>query len=177
MGFIRKFIRNLVPSRNYQSFETEKIKTSKFTVIRRKRRKSSFSEVLRSISFFIAALCIFEAAVWFSTGFPEPENNKLRISYLETRISLHQPANIENPYQIIQSALDQLSHCLLFLLLLISQQFIFDQNKYFTDKDIKDTDKHNYKKVNTIEQQRTDWIVLKFLTQLASFKKSDRWIQ
>ena len=132
MGIIKKFIKSLIPNRNYQSFETEKIKTSRFSAIRRKRKTSSIGKVLRSISFFIAALCIFEAAVWFSTGFPEPENNKLRILYLETRISFHQPTNVENPFDVIQSQILHLS--ILILLLFISARFIFDQNKYLTDK-------------------------------------------
>mmetsp|Transcript_46843 Transcript_46843/g.41918 ORF Transcript_46843/g.41918 Transcript_46843/m.41918 type:complete len:174 (-) Transcript_46843:216-737(-) len=173
MGIIRKFIKNLIPTRNYQSFETQKIKTSKFTVIRRKRKTSSIGKVLRSISFLVAALCIFEAAVWFSTGFPEPENNKLRIFYLETRISLHQPTTVENPFEIIQSQISYQSA--LIALLLISTRFKFDQNKYLTDKYNQETETSN--KPNSIEQANTDYVVLQFLTLLASPKKLDRWIQ
>jgi hypothetical protein len=170
MGLLRKIIRNLIPTRNYQSFETEKIKTSKFSVIRRKRKTSSFGKVLRSISFFIAALCIFEAAVWFTTGFPELENNKLRIFYLETRISLHQPTTIENPFEITSQIVQASA---LILLLLINTQFISDQNKYLSDK---------YTLTKQVEyttnlKPSTNWIVLQFLTILASPKKSDRWIQ
>ena len=174
MGIIRKLFKTLIPSRSYSTYQTQKIKTSKFSVIRRKRKTSSIGKVLRSISFFIAALCIFEAAVWFSTGFPEPENNKLRIFYLETRISLHQPTTVENPFEIIQSQI-LLQSTLIALLLISGTQFIFDQNKYLTDKYNQETETTN--KPNTIQQANIDWIVRKFLTKLASPKKVNRWIQ
>lgn len=59
MGFLRKFIRNFIPNRNYTSFEIQKIRSSKFTVIRRKKTTSSLCKALSSISFFIAALVEF----------------------------------------------------------------------------------------------------------------------
>mmetsp|Transcript_20988 Transcript_20988/g.33515 ORF Transcript_20988/g.33515 Transcript_20988/m.33515 type:complete len:176 (-) Transcript_20988:2722-3249(-) len=175
MGFIRKFIRNLIPNRNYQSFETERIKTGKFCVIRRKRKTSSIGEILRSISFFIAALCIFEAAVWFSSGFPEPANNRLRIQYLETRLSLYQqPTYLEHPFEITSQIISQSA---LLLLAVINTQFIFDQNKYLTDKYKQESPTNNLLLHSINQSRHTDWIVLQFLTKLASPKKLGRWIQ
>mmetsp|Transcript_40631 Transcript_40631/g.66776 ORF Transcript_40631/g.66776 Transcript_40631/m.66776 type:complete len:177 (-) Transcript_40631:280-810(-) len=176
MGLIRKIVNHCLPSRHYQSFELERVKSSKFSKIRRKKKTSSIGKILHSVSFFIAALCIFEAAVWFSTGFPEPENNQLRIFYLETHISIHsQSTSLDNPFEITAQIVAQSS---LLVLLLVEAQGIFDRNKYLTDQHRADTpSKHSSSLSAVLQHRTTDWIVLLFLTTLASPKKQDRWIQ
>ncbi len=173
MGIIRNLIRTFKPTRSYQSFETQKIKTSKFSVIRRKRITSSIGKLLSSISFFIAILCIFEAAVWFSTNFPEANNNNLRIHWIETRISSHQFNFTENPFDIIHSLIIALS-----IIKLI--HFIFDYiNKskylYLTNKSI---NKFQSNSLNLNYTKSFDWIVLQFLIiNYTSPKKTSKWNQ
>eukprot|EP01084_Bolivina_argentea_P219746 372608_1 len=176
MGIIRNLIRTFIPTRSYQSFQTQKIKTSKFSVIRRKRKTSSISKALASISFFIAILCIFEAAVWFSTNFPEANNNNLRIHYLQQSISTHQPTSIENPFDIINSLINSLS------ILLLTHQFISQFNciHYLHNKYLYLTDKSiNKSTTNPILLTATNsfnWIVLLFLITLISTpKKTSKW--
>lgn len=176
MGYLRSLIRTFKPNRNYQTFETQKVKSSKFTVYRRKKKTSSIGKLLTSVSFFIAALCIFEAAVWFTTGFREPANNKLRILYLETRISLHQPTTIEQPFDITSQIIHQSA---LIALLLVNTKYIFDENKYLKQKysEITKEGEINNKTRNTNQANSDYYFILKFLAILASPKKRDRWSQ
>lgn len=175
MGFLRKFIRNFIPNRNYTSFEVEKIKTSRYTVIRRKKTTSSLCKALSSISFFIAALCIFEAAVWFSTGFPEPANNSLRIFYLESRISTHLPNLVVAPFEVTSQIV---ASCALCLALLVYSQFLFDHNKYLSQQQAERTKEAEARNNSPCHcsQCLIDYVVFAFLTLLASPKKSDRWL-
>eukprot|EP01084_Bolivina_argentea_P253221 425290_1 len=103
MNFLRNTIRSLTTTRNYQSYTTQKIKTSKFTVIRRKRQTSSIGKLLSSISYCIAILCIFEAAVWFTNSYTDTATNTLKISYISTRISLYQTHTTQNPFEIFNT--------------------------------------------------------------------------
>jgi len=169
MGILRKLIRNLVPKRNYTAYETEKIKTGTFTAIRRKKTNSPLSKVLNSISFFIAALCIFEAAVWFSTGFPEPANNSLRIQYLETRISLHQPYSVKCPFEVTSQIVASFALCITVLAESPSLSGALREKHRPNEEDARSLS------VPHPAQSRTDYVVWAFLTLLASPKKSDRW--
>jgi len=175
MGFLRKLIRNFIPHRNYRSFETEKIRTSQFTAIRHKKTTSSLCKALSSISFFIAALCIFEAAVWFSGNFPEPANNTLRIFYLESRISTHLPHTVVNPFEVTARIVASFS---LSVALLRHSQFLLDQHRHLNHKQAQRSKEGEGRSNSPCHpsQSRTDYIVLAFLAVLASPKKSDRWL-
>ncbi len=112
-------------------------------------------------------------SVWFSTNFPEANNNKLRIFYLETRISSHQfnSPNIEYPFDIINTLINSL----LIILLIHSfieylnnlYNYLYNKYLYLTQKSINKT---------PINQSIINWIVLQFLIKLFSIpKKTSKW--
>jgi len=168
MHLLKRLVRSLTPSR--ATFTTEKIKTSKFTAIRRKRQTSSFSKVLRSISFFIAALCIFEAVVWFSSNFSDSHLH-IRVGWLNTRISQHQPHSVLSPFDVTAQILQSSTLCF-FLLLLTTAKLHSAHSKHPPEVDppLKSTSPSPDR-----EQSPSDPVVLHFLSRLASPKKRRAW--
>lgn len=70
-------------------YVTIKVRSGRFSAVRRRPQESDLSNIWNRISLLLACLCIFEAGVWFTSGFPEEANTNLRRAYLESRISGH----------------------------------------------------------------------------------------
>lgn len=165
----------LGPSTRPQS-NPVKIKTSRFSKVVKQRKVSKFDQVYSNISLFLAALCLFEAAVWFTTGSPETVNNAVRRSYLEVRVRSHSiicwtPVFVVDPSFLVKITVLLVESQLLALQYLHSLEA--SKNRLI--------DKH--KEIDTTPQLNTDntpntqidVTVRKFLVILSSPKKTKSW--
>ena len=165
MFIIRKLLRKLSPNSKRADFTTEKIKTSRCTIIRRKKnRPSAVDKYIAQISFIIAAICIFEATLWATSGWAAPLN-------LQSRIQIHQSSASQTPFDI-SIVIHQSLSCLISFLL-ISFRLKTEQNKHLSD----DNESNKHKIYQNINQSSFDRVVLTFLVTLSSAKKGNRWIQ
>ena len=90
MGLLNRFINYFNPNSSiYNSNTVIKVKTKNYTFYRHKIIKTKNQEIIQNISFLIAFICLFEAGVWFTTGYPEQSLTNLRINYLKNRILNH----------------------------------------------------------------------------------------
>jgi len=170
---LKRLVRSLTPSR--ATYTTEKIKTSKFTAIRRKRHTPSFTKVLRNISFFIAALCIFEAAVWFSSNLAPSSFSAPQTHWLNSRISQHQPHSVLSPLDVTAQILQSSTLCF-FLVLLSTFKLNSAHNKHAQPSLALDsTLSQSLSPSPDLQTSPSDPVVLCFLSRLASPKKRRKW--